>query len=506
MDMVIDKKCEMCGAQLEVSADRMKAVCPYCGSTYSYVKPITEDTATYINRANNYRMRNMFDNAIVEYKTLLMNKELKDNAELYWGLLLSEFGIEFVYDSRDDRYVPTCHRTLSGSIFDDANYKKAIELATDEMKAEYAEKAAEIDALQRSIKAQAEQVEDYDVFICFKSTDKKAATEDRYIARRIFDETTKRGFRTFFSEISLKGRLGSEYEPIIYKALTTAKVMILVATKEEYLNAPFVKNEWGRFLERKKSDPLLKIVPVFRDTDVSVLPTREQGIDLSKYPAGGYEIDIADNLERILRGMNIVPNYSGVYNETVLESLYVKAKLDVDTSPEQKKTTGEQYAEKAAAMRDLGKYKDAEKLAKHYSALSESYINKENAVFSRMRMINIFGALVSVAVIALSIAGIYLIDVDLIASFTVFLIVLSFFIAAVIMTISIIYAIFIKRIFFSKPLKTFEITVYSILSAAQIFVALFLKAFLFTINLCLIVIVLVANIVKYVAIQKALRP
>ena len=121
-------------------------------------------------------------------------------------------------------------------------------------------------------------------------------------------------------------------------------------------------------------------------------------------------------------------------------------------------------------------------------------------------MINIFGALVSVAVIALSIAGIYLIDVDLIASFTVFLIVLSFFIAAVIMTISIIYAIFIKRIFFSKPLKTFEITVYSILSAAQIFVALFLKAFLFTINLCLIVIVLVANIVKYVAIQKALRP
>lgn len=506
MDMVIDKKCEMCGAQLEVSADRMKAVCPYCGSTYSYVKPITEDTATYINRANNYRMRNMFDNAIVEYKTLLMNKELKDNAELYWGLLLSEFGIEFVYDSRDDRYVPTCHRTLSGSIFDDANYKKAIELATDEMKAEYAEKAAEIDALQRSIKAQAEQVEDYDVFICFKSTDKKAATEDRYIARRIYDETTRRGFRTFFSEISLKGRLGSEYEPIIYKALTTAKVMILVATKEEYLNAPFVKNEWGRFLERKKSDPSLKLVPVFRDIDVSVLPTREQGIDLSKYPAGGYEIDIADNLERILRGMNIVPNYSGVDNETVLESIYVKAKLDVDTSPVQKKTTGEQYAEKAAAMRDLGKYKDAEKLAKHYSALSESYINKENAVFSRMRMINIFGALVSVTVIALSIAGIYLIDVGIIASFTVFLIVLSFFIAAVIMTISIIYAIFIKRIFFSKPLKTFEITVYSILSAAQIFVALFLKAFLFTINLCLTVIVLVANIVKYVAIQKALRP
>lgn len=402
MDMVIDKKCEMCGAQLEVSADRMKAVCPYCGSTYSYVKPITEDTATYINRANNYRMRNMFDNAIVEYKTLLMNKELKDNAELYWGLLLSEFGIEFVYDSRDDRYVPTCHRTLSGSIFDDANYKKAIELATDGMKAEYTEKAAEIDALQRSIKAQAEQVEDYDVFICFKSTDKKAATEDRYIARRIFDETTRRGFRTFFSEISLKGRLGSEYEPIIYKALTTAKVMILVATKEEYLNAPFVKNEWGRFLERKKSDPSLKLVPVFRDTDVSVLPTREQGIDLSKYPAGGYEIDIADNLERLFGRNNFQSVYMGqpyIYaqygNKYSAENKYKNALRNVDISAKRRKDAGKEYADKAAAMESLGNYKNAQTLAKQYDELAEFYGKTEKKLFFKMRTINIVCTLIA---------------------------------------------------------------------------------------------------------------
>ncbi len=387
---------------MDISADGLKAVCPYCGSRYSYVKPVTEDTATYINRANNYRMRNMFDNAIVEYKTLLMNAELKDNAELYWGLTLSEFGIEYIHDTRDDRYVPTCHRTVSGSIFDNANYKKAIELATDEMKAEYASKASEIDELQRGIKAQAEQVEDYDVFICFKSTDNRVATEDRYIARRIFDETTKRGFRTFFSEVSLKGRLGSEYEPIIYKALTTAKVMILVATKEEYLNAPFVRNEWSRYIERRKNDPSLKIVPVFRDIDANVLPTREQGVDLSKYPAGGYEIEIADNLERLFGRHNFQSVYMGqpyVYarhgENYSVENKYKNTLRDVDVSAKRKKDAGREYADKAEAMKSLGDYKNAQTLAKQYDELAGFYGKAEEKLFFKMRMINIACTLIA---------------------------------------------------------------------------------------------------------------
>ena len=395
MDMVLDKKCEMCGGQLEISPDGMKAKCPYCGSTYSYSLPVTREIAIGLDRANNYRLHNMFDNAVVEYKTLLKDKAFENNAEAYWGLVLSEYGIEYVRDMRDDVYVPTCHRTVSRSIFDDENYGKAVACASPDMRAVYEQKAAEIDELQRSIKSQAEAVEASDVFICFKSTDNRAATKDRYIARRIYDELTKRGFRTFFSEVSLKSKLGSDYEPLIYKALTTAKAMILVATKEEYLDSPFVRNEWSRFLERKKNEPSLFVIPVFGDIDPSALPSSEQGVDLSKYPAGGYETDIADNLESRL-GKRSVPkineeiieeyNRYNEINRVKLEKEYAHALRDVDTSMRRTKNAGKEYAAKAEETEKLGDYKNAKVLAADYRKKAETFTKAESKQLVRLRI------------------------------------------------------------------------------------------------------------------------
>ena len=39
----------------------------------------------------------------------------------------------------------------------------------------------------------------------------------------------------FFSRITLESRLGQEYEPIIYAALRSSKVMIDNGTKPEYI-------------------------------------------------------------------------------------------------------------------------------------------------------------------------------------------------------------------------------------------------------------------------------
>ena len=397
--LTLDKKCEMCGGQLDIADDGKKAVCPYCGSTYSYSKPVTAETAAGLNRANNYRLRNMFDNAIVEYKTLLALPEFEDNAEAYWGLTLSEFGIEYVHDTREDTYVPTCHRTVPSSIFDCDSYKKAIEYASPDMRAEYEKKAAEIDDLQNAIKAQAAYIEDYEVFICFKSTDgNRLPTNDRYIARKIYDELTRRGFRVFFSEVSLKGKLGSDYEPVIYKALTTARAMILVATKEEYINAPFVRNEWSRFLDRRRDDPSILFIPVFGNIDPSALPVRGQGVDLSKYPAGGYEVDIADNLETILTRRaapklndEILSEYSR-YNEINrmnLENAYQHAMREVDLGRGRKKSPAREFADKAAEMKNLGGYKNAHALSATYAAQSAEFAAKEKKLLRTRRIFDL---------------------------------------------------------------------------------------------------------------------
>ena len=418
MALILDKRCEMCGAQLDIDADGRKAECRYCGSKYTYVRPVTAESAGSINRANNYRLKNMFDNAIVEYKTLLQNEEFAENAEVWWGLLISEFGIEYVHDTRDDVYVPTCHRTLTGSIFDSPYYKNAIKFATDEMKTAYARMAAEIDELQTAIKAQAELISDYEVFICFKSTDNRAATEDRYIARKIFDELTKRGFCVFFSEVSLKGRLGTEYEPIIYKALTTAKVMLLVCTDEKYLDAPFVKNEWSRFKARKKEDPSLSLIPVFRNVGHASLPTKEQGIDLDKYPAGGYEVDIADNLESVL-GKRAVPKidreileeYSryNEINKVKFEKEYKNALRDVDLSYKRTKCASKEFIAKAEEMETLGDYKNAAVLAEEYRKDAAFFAEREKAEQRRTSGYNVAGLLLSVV---LTVSAIFLMTLN----------------------------------------------------------------------------------------------
>lgn len=389
MSLLLDKKCETCGAQVTVDDDGLKAVCGYCGSRYTFAKPVTPKSATDISRAENYRQRNLFDNAIVEYKTLLGLPEYADNAEVYWGLFLSEYGIEYVHDKHDDVYVPTCHRTVKTPVYQNKNYLAALKYAAPEMRETYAARGTEIADIQEGILTQAALEGDYDVFLCFKSTDKKAATEDRYISRKIFDELTKRGFRVFFSEVTLKNKLGSDYEPIIYKALSTARVMLLICTDENYLGAPFVRNEWSRFKDRMKEDRKLSLIPVFKNVHHSALPTKEQGVDLDKYPAGGYEIDIADNLESLL-GKRTLPKVDkeileeyAQYNEInkqKFEKSYQKALREVDLSRKRTKNAGKEFEAKAEEMHELGDYRNAPALALEYEKKADFYLKKEKAI------------------------------------------------------------------------------------------------------------------------------
>lgn len=289
-------ECQTCGGSIALSADGKSGRCEFCGNVYHYREPKSPAVIMGLNEANEYRRNNDFDSAIIKYRSVLT--QVHDDADVYWGLTLSEYGIEFVPDA-DGRYVPTCRRTVPESILESESYRRAIEFASPEQAESFRRTAREIDVLQRRIAKQLEQEEDYDVFLSFKSTDgNDRPTEDRYIARKIYEALEKYGIRTFYSEESLRGRMGDEYEPIIYRALYSSKVFILIATNEAYVQAPWVKNEWSRYRDRLAETPGLQAFAVFRGIRPTALPAafRGQGVDLSKYPAGGYEVEIADNL------------------------------------------------------------------------------------------------------------------------------------------------------------------------------------------------------------------
>lgn len=290
--------CETCGGVLNYAADGKSAICPFCGNEYFFKEEKSEALILALNRANAYRLANDFDGAITEYK--LVAERNPSDAEAFWGLAISTYGIEYVEDPRTKKRVPTCRRTVKKSILEDENYLKALENASDEQKEVYERRAAVIDRLQKNIKRRLEDEEDFDVFISFKSTDENGnPTKERGVARRIYDELTKRKIKTFFSEVTLRDRIGEDFEPIIFKALYSCKFFILVAASEENMNSAWVKNEWSRYRDRVFDENLSGAgCAVFEGIKPSALPAflRGQGINLAKYPAGGYEIEIADAL------------------------------------------------------------------------------------------------------------------------------------------------------------------------------------------------------------------
>ena len=219
-------KCKMCGGDLEIAEGVTIAECEYCGTKQTVPKAMDENLQNLFNRANTLRIKSEFDKAEKLYEKIIQADTTQ--SEAYWGLILCKYGIEYVDDPTTFKKIPTCHRASYDSIIADDDYKSALENADMSQRAIYEEQAKEIDRIQKEILALAQKEETYDVFICYKETDASGQrTQDSAIANDIYYQLTQEGFKVFYAAITLEGKLGSAYEPIIFAALNSAKVMFV---------------------------------------------------------------------------------------------------------------------------------------------------------------------------------------------------------------------------------------------------------------------------------------
>ncbi|MBO7176434.1 MAG: toll/interleukin-1 receptor domain-containing protein, partial [Clostridia bacterium] len=65
---------------------------------------------------------------------------------------------------------------------------------------------------------------------------------------------------------------GNDYEPYIYHALTTAKVLIVICSDRKNLESKWVHNEWWRFWRFAKGTEKTIIPVCRRHFDPSQLP------------------------------------------------------------------------------------------------------------------------------------------------------------------------------------------------------------------------------------------
>ena len=297
-------RCKMCGGTMEIDAKQSVAVCQYCGTRQTLPRLDSERVAGLYERAELLRRGNDFDKAAAVYEQIV--SLAPNDAEAYWSLVLCRYGIEYVEDPASHRRVPTINRVQFGSILEDADYLSALQNADEEQKSVYIAEAKAIEAIQKGYLAISEREKPFDVFICYKETDDNGRrTMDSVLANELYHQLTQEGFKVFFSRITLEDKLGTEYEPYIFAALNSAKVMVVLGTRPEYFSAVWVRNEWSRFLTLIKNGEQKVLIPTYRDMSPYDLPeefSHLQALDMSRL---GFMQDLIRGIKKILGTENV---------------------------------------------------------------------------------------------------------------------------------------------------------------------------------------------------------
>ena len=313
-------ECKQCGGQLSPEENQKIVYCKFCGSANAIS---VADRFGLYNRANYLRRQNEFDRAMGIYEDII--KEDQTDAEAYFGMALCKYGIEYVDDPETDKKVPTCHRTRFTLMSQDEDFKKAIEYADSDTLSVYMEEATKIDIILKKIQQLSSKQEKYDVFICYKESDANGdRTQTSVLAQDIYEHLTNKGYKTFFARKTLESKLGSDYEPVIFSALYSAKVMLVIGTKPEEFQAVWVRNEWVRFMERISNADECTLIPLYKDMSPYELPNELANIQALDMEKIGYIQDLLDGIGKLVKkGSNEGAAIAGVAAGTIEGSVNV---------------------------------------------------------------------------------------------------------------------------------------------------------------------------------------
>ncbi len=284
--------CKVCGALLPVIQGETIIQCKYCGVKQTTPAAVEAAFAAKFQQAAQLLQQCEFDRAEAVYDDILAENPL--SSEAHWCLVLSRYGIEYVEELSGKR-VPTCHRLSYIALTDDENYQNALSCCENQARKDFLlQEGARLEALRAQVAAVAATAKPYDIFISYKETGENGErTEDRLLAQHLFDQLQKNGYRVFYSRISLKEMAGSQYEPIIYSALSTAKMMLVVGTSPEHMGALWVKNEWMRFLQMIQSGQSKVLLPCIKGFHALQMPQ-----ELRHLPAQSMET--AQDMQKLL--------------------------------------------------------------------------------------------------------------------------------------------------------------------------------------------------------------
>ena len=300
--------------------------CAFCGSEFK--REEDQFLNNKIDEASELRNHLDFDEALELLEEYI--EKYPEVAELYFQRILSRYGVTYVDEDENRSSKPTLCRASDARITDSSDYAKLKQYAPRELKEFYLNKIEELEALRNDIIKRASKQQPFDIFICYKKSvpGMDAYTYDSGKAREIYEKLSKAGYNVFFAEETLADFTGQEYEPVIYNALISSRVMLVIAASDPaYVAAPWVKNEWARFISliETENNNERAIVPIccngFRPEDLPAKLAKRQIVEYD----GSFADKIAKVLKRYIK-RGISTNITRNSNDTKIEVTPIEVK------------------------------------------------------------------------------------------------------------------------------------------------------------------------------------
>ena len=196
------------------------------------------------HQAEGRQLERQFDKAAEYYRQVIVAGG--SDPEVYWRIVLCHYCIEYQVDNEGRRIPSILYPDLTDpeEIPDRTDLQNSFR--TEEQKQYYNERLEKIDQIlekYRHLRSKAQ----FDVFLSVKQKDEGKYTVDCGKAYELYQYIREElGLRVFNSE-QTRPPVGQEFEPYILSALLSSKVMIVVGSKAEYMDAQWVRNEWSRF-------------------------------------------------------------------------------------------------------------------------------------------------------------------------------------------------------------------------------------------------------------------
>ncbi len=404
-------KCRICGESDFIKIGN-REVCKYCNATYAVYDPGLE---AELRMAESFRESAQFEVAAGLYNKIIDTYSGHDLSDAYWGLFLCEQHVMFETDANGVRF-PSFYAITPIKPDTSAAFSKAVaaarEFASDKAAVfcELCEKIGNAKELYRRI---GESAKPFDIFICFKKTaaDGVNYTKDWKMAYDLYDHLS-RTYNVFFSDKTLANVVVHQYEPNIYYGLYTAKVMLLLCSKREYLESQWVQNEWSRFYAFSRNHAAGKtIIPIFIDDfQPADLPVRLQSYQ--GYPDDRNLYDLLDhNLQTILKPAKKVASPTvGAINSGISKDLADYIAKTKKKEEQQKENTYQEglalmakkdtasYRKAIAKFESVSDWKDSERKAKECQALIQRAKRKKIKITVWCVIIGLFIAILAVGV------------------------------------------------------------------------------------------------------------